>query len=82
MILQVGTYKTRSGSTKLHGRNDYIKLLPENEEEKKRITERRKAGFPVEHHGSGNWWRAIEDLREAARAIDPHFKEDQREFTV
>jgi len=82
MILEIRVYKTHSGKCENRGRNDSIRLLAQTEAEKKWLEDRQKAKLPVAHRGSGYWWRALEDLREAARATDPHFKEDRKEFTL
>lgn len=82
MILEIRVYKTRSGRSKNRGRNDSIRLVAQTEAEKKGLEDRQKAKLPVGHRGSGYWWRALDDLREAARAADPHFKEDRKEFTL
>ncbi len=82
MILKIVRYTTRSGKSKLRGRNDSIELVPETKEEAEKLGGRRRAGLPVFHRGSGYWWRAIEDLRGVAESIDPHYREVNNQVTA
>ena len=82
MILQIRVYSTQSGKSHAHGRNDTIKLIAQTGDEAKWLENRRKAKLPVSHTGPGNWDRALEDLREAAKAADPSYKEDHKEHTI
>ncbi|HEV8663767.1 MAG TPA: hypothetical protein VGT06_11615 [Candidatus Methylomirabilis sp.] len=80
MILKGQMFVAGSGRSKVHGRMDWLKLIPETPEEAGKLKERQAHRLPIAHHGSGDWSRALEELRNVGRAIDPHLKEDIREI--
>ncbi|MBI2080151.1 MAG: hypothetical protein HYT86_00220 [candidate division NC10 bacterium] len=80
MILKGQMFMTRTGRSKVHGRMDWLKLIPETPAEAGKLKERQEHRLPIAHHGSGDWSRALEELRNVGRAIDPHLKEDIREI--
>ena len=80
VILKGQMFVTRSGRPKVHGRTDWLKLIPETPEEAGKLKQRQEHRLPIAHHGSGDWSRALEELRNVGRTIDPHLKEDIREI--
>lgn len=80
MILKGQMFVAGSGRSKVYGRMDWLKLIPETPEEAGKLKERQEHRLPIAHHGSGDWSRALEELRNVGRAIDPRLKEDIREI--
>ena len=80
VILKGQMFVAGSGRSKVHGRMDWVKLIPETPEEAGKLKERQEHRRPIAHHGSEDWSRALEELRNVGRAIDPHLKEDIRKI--
>lgn len=82
MILRGEIYKTASGRTKQRGRGDRFWLEAETPDESNRLETARRIGQPTSFSGSADRERVLRDLRNLARAIDPHFREKINEITA
>ncbi len=80
MIVRQTIYETRSHKPKVGGRNDRAWLVPENDEEREKMKEKRERGFLIEIRGRADWERKLEELCRTARAIDPNFKKEDPRF--